>query len=173
MSCSEHAHFQREATQFPLPCFDMNDQFSTFQAYFVQIVCRLHRCTSLLVNTLLARSTRAHYQGVARHYAQFQASYRLGVAASCTAPLAMLYLKLVSMYNEKDAAKRAIAQDEVHKLFAIVKTRMREIAPDLKYHAFYRFHPSISPGIQEFVEALTLYEYALNKRLLPLTEAED
>jgi len=61
--------------------------------------------------------------------------------------------------NDKIIQETKEPLDLIYQKFVIIAT-------ELEGHSIYKYHRAISPGIQEFIEAVSFREYLLNKCLI-------
>jgi len=62
--------------------------------------------------------------------------------------------------------------DKVNEPLRQIRGNLYKIAEDINGQEYWRYQRAFSPGVQEFIEAVTLYEFVLNQRLIRKDEIE-
>ncbi|KAH9519479.1 hypothetical protein Btru_002817 [Bulinus truncatus] len=76
--------------------------------------------------------------------------------------------------------QRVTGSDESEKIFAeaqakiadMNKTKFLALAQELQGQDFYQYHRAFSPGLQEYVEAVTFYNYLISEELVALDKIQ-
>ncbi|XP_037089336.1 translin-associated protein X-like [Pollicipes pollicipes] len=72
----------------------------------------------------------------------------------------------------KDEQSAALLEEAAQRFRHLENTALREIAQELRGQDPYMFIRAISPGLQEYIEALSFYYYLLQDRLISWAEAQ-
>jgi len=80
--------------------------------------------------------------------------------------------RLIFLLHRVFEEPKETIQQKIHEPLTLIQANLSKIAEDLKGQEYWRYQRAFSPGVQEFVEAMTLYEFVLNQRLIKKDEIE-
>ncbi|KAK4051296.1 hypothetical protein OIO90_004777 [Microbotryomycetes sp. JL221] len=68
---------------------------------------------------------------------------------------------------------KEVVVQEVESKMKDLKAMFARVQPELEGENFWRYERSISPGIQEYLEAVIFYNYLINHKIMSLGESQD
>jgi len=77
---------------------------------------------------------------------------------------------IFSLLRREESTEKLVEDAEVK--FKSIKKLLQQISAETKNEDPYKFARAVSPGIQEFIEALTLHYYIKDKRVITYEEAK-